>query len=121
MKDKELFKELESEIKKDGVLWLGMVHQTVYGPLRGLNFILKNPNPKEVHSHLTNGGMDAINFDVWSKTMLAARLMVLPREMVSLAETPPIEVNSIKEGEEHIRKMLKKGDGDFWYFRVGIV
>lgn len=121
MKDKKLFKELEGMIKKDGTLLLGMVHPTVYGPLRGLNFILRNPNAKEVHSHMTNGGMNSINFDVWSKTMLAARLMLLPREMTSEAETPPIEVNSIKEGEEHIRKMLKKGDGDFWYFRKGIL
>jgi hypothetical protein len=43
--------------------------------------------------------------------------------MISDMETPPIKVNSIKEGEDHIKKIIAKHplEKDPWYFRMGIL
>ena len=42
--EKEMIGQLENMIKEKGTVLIAMVHPHVYGPLRGLNFILQNPN-----------------------------------------------------------------------------
>ena len=119
--EKEMIGQLEDVIKENGTVLIAMVHPHIYGPLRGLNFILKNPSPKVVNYYMM-AGCESISTFTWEKTMMAVRPMVLPHEMISDMETPPIEVNSIKEGEDHIRKILESSvAADPWYFRMGII
>jgi hypothetical protein len=114
-------KQLEEAINKDGRLLIAMVHPNLYGPLRGLNFILKNPKAKEIDEYLLNG-CEKISTFTWGKTMMAVRPMVLPLELLSKLETPAIEVNTLAEGEAHIRKILESSvAADPWYFRMGIL
>lgn len=118
---KKQLNQLEESINKDGRLLIAMVHLNLYGPLRGLNFILKNPKAKEVNEYLLNG-CEKISTFTWEKTMMAVRPMVLPLELLSKLETPAIEVNTLAEGEAHIRKILGSSvAADLWYFRMGIL
>ena len=118
----EEFRQLEEAIKKEGHLFIAMVHPALYGPLRGLNFILKNPKVKELDSYLSTGCED-ISTHVWAKTQMAVRPMVLPKEMMNELETPAIGFNTIKEGEDHIRKIVSEHpmEKDAFYFRLGIL
>jgi hypothetical protein len=114
-------KQLEEAINKDGRLLIAMVHANLHGPLRGLNFILKNPKAKDVDEYLLNG-CEKISTFTWGKTMMAVRPMVLPLDLLSKLETPAIEVNTLAEGEAHIRKILESSvAADLWYFRMGII
>ena len=117
-----MINQLEDMIKEKGTVLIAMVHPHVYGPLRGLNFILKNPSSKVVNHYMMKG-WESISTHVWKETGMAARPMVLPHEMISDMETPPIKVNSIKEGEDHIKKIIAKHtlEKDPWYFRMGII
>jgi hypothetical protein len=119
---KKQTKELEEAIKKEGDILIAMVHPTLYGPLRGLNFILKNPKVKELDEYLLKG-CESISTHVWEKTKMAVRPMVLPKEMIAQLETPAIEISTIAEGEAHIRKIVAEHtfEKDPWYFRSGIL
>lgn len=116
------FQQLQNVISKEGFVFIGMVHPALYGPLRGLNFILRNPDAKELDLYLKSGCED-ISTHAWSKTMMAVRPMLLPKDLISQAETKVVEVRTIKEGEAHIRKILAQHpfDNDQFYFRRGII
>ena len=116
------FQELQNAINKEGFVFIGMVHPAVYGPLRGLNFIIVNPDAKELDLYLKSGCED-ISTHVWSKTMMAARPMLLPKDLISQAETKVVEVKTIKEGEAHIINILAQHpfEKDQFYFRRGII
>lgn len=116
------FQELQNVINKEGFVFIGMVHPAVYGPLRGLNFIIKNPDAKELDLYLKSG-CESIATHVWSKTMMAVRPMLLPKDLIPQAETKVVEVRTIKDGEAHIRKILAQHpfEKDQFYFRRGII
>jgi hypothetical protein len=120
--EKEMIGQLENMIKEKGTVLIAMVHPHVYGPLRGLNFILQNPSPKVINHYMMEG-CESISTHTWKETGMAARPMVLPHEMISDMETPPIKVNSIREGEDHIKKIIAKHtlEKDPWYFRMGVL
>ncbi len=127
-------------------IFMGMTHH-IYGPLRGLNYILVNPNIEEILDCLDEqaGGVELDDqmqiiekvkttepktnietaIKVWTKTGMAVQLMILPYEMVEQAENAPTEVNSLEEGRKEILKNLSftapLQEKDPFFFRVGIV
>lgn len=114
---------LKEEIKKrNGKVFLGFVHTSVYGPLRNLNFILETSNPIELDKYITNP-QKSIAEDVWKETMLATQLMVLPWEMIKDCEIKPQTFSSTKDSETYIRKRLKdnkpKNTSDPFFYRIG--
>ena len=123
-----------------------MIHQ-VYGPLRGLNYILVNPNIEEILDCLDEQSVGVelddqmkliekvksaepeniieTGIKVWTKTGMAVQLMILPYEMVEQAENAPNEVKSLAEGRKEILRNLSftapLQEKDPFFFRVGIV
>ena len=154
LKQKDMSKEreaaaihIEKMIAESGnKIFMGMIHQ-IYGPLRGLNYILTNPNIEEILDCLDEqaAGVELedqmklnkkvekeepknvieTGIKVWKKTGMAVQLMILHYEMVEQAENPPTEVNSLKEGRSEILKNLAftapLQTKDPFFFRVGII
>lgn len=127
-------------------IFMGMIHH-VYGPLRGLNYILVNPDVEEVLDCLDEQG-EGVELDdqmklikkveksepeniietgikVWTKTGMAVQLMILPYELVEQAENSPTEVNTLKEGRTEILRNLSLTaplqEKDPFFFRAGII
>lgn len=140
----EAIKKMAEE--NDNKILMGMVHH-MYGPLRGLNFILDTPNVEAVMDVMdsqeiemspedqmkkaeymkTNNPENAVDlcFKIWGETGLAARLMVLPFEMADQAENYPNTVNTIEGGIKEINSALKMTahlqSKDPFFYRVGII
>lgn len=139
------------EIKKmadanGGKIFMGMVHH-MYGPLRGLNFILDSPNIEEVMDAMDSQAnpmeaQDQINliediktrepnnvielcFKIWTETALSPRLMILPFEMVEQAENYPNTVTSVDGGIDEVASVLKMTSSlqakDAFFYRTGII
>ena len=138
---------IEKMIAESGnKIFMGMIHQ-IYGPLRGLNYILTNPNVEEILDCLDEqaAGVELddqmklikkvekeepknvieTGIKVWTKTGMAVQLMILPYEMVDQAENSPAEVKSLEEGRKEILRNLSftapLQEKDPFFFRVGIV
>ena len=129
-----------------GKIFMGMVHH-MYGPLRGLNFIIDKPNIEEVLDAMDSqeAGMeieDQINLvediktrpaknaveacvKVWTETALSPRLMILPFEMVDQAENYPNTVNNVDEGIKEVSNALSSTSSlqkkDAFFYRRGII
>lgn len=127
-------------------MFMGMVHH-VYGPLRGLNYVLVEPNVEEVLDCLDEQSLGLELADqmqivadlesrspvnvvetaikIWKETGLAVHLLILPYEIVVDAENPPIEVESIEEGRKQILQNLALTaplhSKDIFFFRRGII
>lgn len=140
----EAIKKMAEE--NDNKILMGMVHH-MYGPLRGLNFILDTPNVEAVMDVMdsqeiemspgdqmkraeymkTNNPENVVDlcFKTWGETGLAARLMVLPFEMADQAENYPKTVNTIEGGIKEINSALKMTSHlqskDPFFYRVGII
>lgn len=130
----------------DGKIFMGMVHH-MYGPLRGLNFILDKPNIEEVLSTMDSQVLEMdvedqmklvesvktrepnnaveLCFKIWAETALSPRLMILPFDMVEQAENPPNVVNNIEGGIKEIYQNLKMTSAlqekDPFFYRTGII
>ena len=130
-----------------GKVFMGMVHQ-MYGPLRGLNFILTNAQAEDIMNSIdeqaiemepefqlklaeeikdgkTPSNLIELVFKIWTDTGLSPRLMVLPEDLINEAENPPVEVKNIADGRKEILNVLqmthKLQEKDIHFFRVGIV
>jgi hypothetical protein len=118
----EALNYLKKEIKeRNGKVFLGFVHPTLYGPLRNLNFVLETSDPISLDKYIINPTKDIVS-DIWKETMLATQLMVLPWEMIKDCEIKPQTFSSIKDSESYIRKKLKDNkpkDTDLFYYRLG--
>ena len=127
MKEITPFEHLQKELKSlQGKVFIGWVHQTVYGPLRNLNFILEGLSAEEIENFLVDG-FRPTHLKIWEHTMLQTVPMVLPWEMVYTAEIKPKVFKSIKEAETHISQTLEKNlkriekDKDpLFFYRIGI-
>jgi hypothetical protein len=144
-------KEASIEINKminenDGKLFMGMVHH-VYGPLRGLNFILDKPNIEEVLDVMDSQEVemtmeDQVKFieeiksrdpknsldlklKIWTETGLSPRLMILPFELADQAENYPTVVKDIVGGINEVNNILKftapLQAKDAFFYRQGII
>lgn len=113
-------KELESIIARDGKVLIYMVHESLYGPIRGLHFVLKNPNPKSLNDYLKKE--NEITIKVWQKLMLATKPMIVPISEIPKLETKPLEFTNLEDGENFIiRKVNSKLFEDPWYYRMGTI
>jgi len=127
-------------------MFMGMVHH-MYGPLRGLNYVIVEPDVESVLDCLDEQsrglefgdqiqilaeleGRHPVNvvetaIKIWKETGLAVHLLILPYEMVVDAENPPIEVGSIEEGRKQILQNLALTaplhSKDIFFFRRGIL
>ena len=140
----EAIKDMASE--NGGKIFMGMVHH-MYGPLRGLNFILDNPNIEEVLDAIDSQA-EAIEleeqmkmveiiktknpenvvelcFKIWAETALSPRLMILPFDMTDQAENYPNTVSNIEQGIKEVSASLKMTSSlqakDPFFFRTGII
>lgn len=93
-----------------------------FGPLRGLNFIVKGKSKEEIRKFLLEQPYDTID-EIWEQTLISSRAMALPMKLVDELESPPIEVESLEEGQEEIRKNVALGNltGDPFFFRSFII
>ena len=122
MSKKKDYQELADLIKKDGKVFVGFIHG-FYGPLRSLNFIVKDPNPEYVAEYLdTQEKWVSIATEIWEKCGLATTPMILPWDMLDQCEKPPQTFNTFKMAEIHIRELLQKNPGlkeDPYFYRLG--
>ena len=143
-------KEFEKMIAKTGgKVFIAITHQTLYGPLRGLNFVLKEAKAKQVFDFIESSfkemtmeemeallkkvkaeGPDPKNLQhtlakVWMETGLSVIPQIIPFEMVEQAENPPEEVISLEEGLKKVNQSLyltsKLQAKDPFFFRTGII
>ena len=93
-----------------------------FGPLRGLNFIVKGKSKEDIRKFLLEQPYDTID-DIWDQTLISSRAMALPMQLLDELESPPIEVDSLEEGQEQIRKNVVLGNltGDPFFFRSFII
>ena len=144
-------KEASIEINKminenDGKLFMGMVHH-VYGPLRGLNFILDKPNIEEVLDAMDSQEVEMsiedqakladeikkrdpknsldLKLKIWTETGLSPRLMILPFDLTDQAENYPTVVNNRVGGINEVSNVLKftapLQSKDAFFYRQGII
>jgi hypothetical protein len=133
--------------QSNGKVFMGMIHH-MYGPLRGLNFILNNAKAEDIMNSIDEQGIEMDPVDqmvlaedikegktpsnliecvikIWADTGLSPRLMVLPPELIEQAENPPAEVEDIAGGQKEILSVLrmthKLQEQDPHFFRVGII
>jgi hypothetical protein len=131
----------------NGKVFMGMIHH-MYGPLRGLNFILNNAQAEDIMNSIDEQGIEMdpelqmkivteikegrepnslidLVFKIWADTGLSPRLMVLPEELIEQAENPPVEVKDITSGCKEILNVLRMThqfqEKDPHFFRVGII
>ncbi len=93
-----------------------------FGPLRGLNFIVKGKSKDEIRKFLLNQPYETID-EIWEQTLISSRAMALPMKLVDELESPPVVVDSLEEGQEEIRKNVALGNltGDPFFFRSFII
>ena len=93
-----------------------------FGPLRGLNFIVKGKTKEEIRNFLIHQPNETID-EIWEQTLISSRAMALPMKLVDELESPPIVVDSLEEGQEEIRKNVVLGNltGDPFFFRSFII
>lgn len=110
----------EPFINEDGTLISFVNHH--FGPLRGLNFIVKGKSKEDIRKFLLEQPFDTID-DIWEQTLISSRAMALPMQLLDELESPPIEVDSLEEGQEQIRKNVVLGNltGDPFFFRSFII
>lgn len=110
----------EPYIDESGTLISFVNHH--FGPLRGLNFIVKGKSKEDIRKFLIEQPYDTID-DIWDQTLISSRAMALPMQLLDELESPPIEVDSLEEGQEQIRKNVVLGNltGDPFFFRSFII
>ena len=140
--------DAKTEIQKiaaenDGKIFMGLVNH-FYGPLRGLNFLISNPDPEELMKIMDSQqeyteeeyaklitfaqtdtppkNLKELIFGIWKKIGLSSQLMILPNNMIEEAENPPSVVSTIKEGVQEIFKNFKTNEmirPDLFFYRLG--
>jgi hypothetical protein len=110
----------EPYIDESGTLISFVNHH--FGPLRGLNFVVKGKSKEDIRKFLLEQPFDTID-DIWEQTLISSRAMALPMQLLDELESPPIEVDSLEEGQEQIRKNVVLGNltGDPFFFRSFII
>lgn len=110
----------EPFIDEEGTLISFVNHH--FGPLRGLNFIVKGKSKEEIRKFLMNQPYETID-EIWEQTLISSRAMALPMKLIDELESPPPVVESLSDGEEQIRKNVVRGTltGDPFFFRSFII
>jgi len=110
----------DSFIAEEGTLISFVNHH--FGPLRGLNFIVKGNSKELIKEYLERQPNETID-EIWTETLISSRAMALPMRLIEDLESPPSVVDSLEEGEEQIRKNVVRGNlsGDPFFFRSFII
>ena len=121
-------------------IFMGLVNH-FYGPLRGLNFLISNPDPYELmeimdyqnehteeeyaklitfaQTNTPPKNLKELTFGIWKEIGLSSQLLILPNEMIAESENPPTVVSSIDEGVQEIFRNFKlnelAGPNPFFY------
>jgi hypothetical protein len=98
-----------------------IVHPTIYGPIRGLHFILTNPNPKELNNYLQNP-TESFCKNLHSDLGLVVTPMVSDSFKSDEFEETSTKFNSLESAEEYILAKSKTAPyKDPFYYRKGIL
>jgi hypothetical protein len=114
-------KEKQSLTQEENQILISFVNHH-FGPVRGLNFIIKGERKIEIKEYLENQPQEVIS-EIWKSTLLSTRAMELPMKLVEELESKPKVVESIEEGEKAIMENVYKGNltGDPFFFRSFIL
>lgn len=116
--------ELLDYIKQEKRLLIVFPHY-VYGPLRGLNFIIENPEPDYATKWLdTPDKWQGLTYKIWEKSGLSVFPMVFQTDNLNQFETPPKSFNTFKMAEKYLLEVLDKNPSlsdDPYYYRLGIL
>lgn len=145
-------KAAEKEIKEllknnDNKIFMGLVHN-IYGPLRGLNFQIKDPNINEILDAMDSQNKEIdmgevnraierfdagyapqnvveLNLKAWKTILLSVQLLVLPNELLEQAENTPETFTNIKDAIKGVNRSLDLTvhlqKQDPFFFRSGII
>jgi len=118
-----LLQELD---KHEGRVLVGLVHESLYGPAKGMFAVIKPNNPTQLHAYLNSPAKDFsrqedVVVKFWEKTQMATRMMILPFEWVQELNLEVPEFESVKEFNTYMLQKVKEAPGmeNPWYFRVG--
>ena len=114
--------ELSKLIKNNnGEVIIYIVHPTIYGPIRGLHFILTNPTPEKLNDYLQNPTESFCKI-LHSDLGLVVTPMVSGTFKVEEFEETPRKFNNIESAEEYILAKVKTAPyKDPFYYRKGII
>ena len=114
-------KEKQSLTQEENQILISFVNHH-FGPVRGLNFIIKGEKKVEIKEYLENQPQEVIS-EIWKSTLLSTRAMELPMKLVEELESKPEVVESIEDGERAIMENDHKGNltGDPFFFRSFIL
>lgn len=118
-----LLQELD---KHEGRVLVGLVHESLYGPAKGMFAVIKPNNPTQLHAYLNSPAQDFsrqedVVVKFWEKTQMATRMMILPFEWVQELNLEVPEFESVKEFNTYMLQKVKEAPGmeNPWYFRKG--
>lgn len=118
-----LLQELD---KHEGRVLVGLVHESLYGPAKGMFAVIKPNNPTQLHAYLNSPAKDFsrqedVVVKFWEKTQMATRMMILPFEWVKELNLEVPEFESVKEFNTYMLQKVKEAPGmeNPWYFRLG--
>ena len=128
--DPTSFSLLEEELEKNGgKVLVGLVHRTVYGPMKGFYAIVKPNNPQMLHKYLNAPAEKVLGYKqeellvkFWEKTRLATNVMVLPMELIKEHNLQPKEFENTIQLHNHFLEMAKRAvpmTMDPYYYRMG--
>jgi len=114
-------KEKQSLTQEENQILISFVNHH-FGPVRGLNFIIKGEKKVEIKEYLENQPQEVIS-EIWKSTLLSTRAMELPMKLVEELESKPEVVESIEDGERAIMENVHKGNltGDPFFVRSFIL
>lgn len=124
------FSLLEEElVKNDGKVLVGLVHRTVYGPMKGFYALIKPNNPQMLHKYLNAPAEKVLGYKqeellvkFWEKTRLATNVMVLPMDLIKEHNLQPKEFENTIQLHNHFMELCKKAvpiSVEPYYYRMG--
>lgn len=128
--DQTPFSLLNQElINNEGKVLVGLVHRSLYGPMRGFYAIIKPKDPQMLHKYLNDPTEKVMGYKqeeiivkFWEKTQLGTNMMVLPIEFIEDHDLQPREFENIIELHKHFMGLCKKAvpiSMDPFYYRMG--
>jgi len=117
---------LEELAKNGDKVLVGLVHESMYGVLKGMFAIVKPNNPSQLHAYLNSPAdsfskQENVVIKFWEKTQLATRIMVLPFEWIKSEKLNVPEFESIVEFNRHMLEKIQNAPGmeNPFFFRMG--
>ena len=112
--------------RNKGKVLVGLVHEALYGPAKGMFAVIKPNNPTQLHAYLNDFAHKQVKQKevvekFWQKTQMATRMMVLPFQWIQELGLDVPEFESVTEFNAYMLGKVKTAPGmeDPWYFRKG--